>query len=964
MTSQNFSSVPLKDTVNLPKTNFDIRANLSTVEPALLKKWADQNLYSQWSAQKTDKTFVLHDGPPYPNGNIHMGHALNKILKDIINRFRRMSGAKTPYVPGWDCHGLPIETQVLKELQSTAAEQAVHSDKNPVDIAAFRDRCKTFADGYVDLQRDDFKRLGILGRWEKPYLTLNPGYEAQVIYLLGKMAENGLVYRGRKPIHWCTHCETALAEAEIEYADHRSPSVFVAFHIDQASSALKSIVHDNPVSILVWTTTPWTLPANVAIAGHADFEYDVLSTSKGLLVAVHDLVPSLIESCQLENVVCLGSVKGKDLVGTVAKHPFLDRQSPLILADFVTASDGTGFVHIAPGHGQDDYRVGLQHNLPIVMPVDSKGCFTQEVEWAGMPVFEANKAIGQRLEELGRLLALKFIKHSYPHCWRCKNPVIFRATEQWFIAMDKPMNMNGKTLRQAALEAIKQTKWYPAWGQNRIYAMVENRPDWCISRQRLWGIPIPAFTCKKCGHAELTGVFNEAAVKAIQNDGTQIWFKTQASDLLPSHAQCSQCGHNEFNKEHDILDVWFESGASFGAVLQADPELSWPADLYLEGSDQHRGWFHSALLIAVGAYGKAPYKAVLTHGFLVDEKGKKMSKSQGNVIAPQKVIEDYGADVLRWWIAGTDFKDDISISANILNQSRDSYSKVRNTIRFCLSNLFDFEVSEHSNLIDFESKELQFEAIDDLDKWAMFKLQQLVARCVYHYDIYEFHTVTHALHDFCAVTLSSQYLDMVKDRLYCDIPNSPRRRSTQAVLYTIANTLIRLSAPILAFTSEDAYTHIKPNPQNSEDSIHLQAMVQTQPKWVSPQMESAWALRFKVRELIYKKLEELRNQKLIKSFLEASVVIHVPELQFKDELYSVSFEDNEIMFSPIHPFELFNEWESFFIVAQVRLEKAHSSHLSVEVSRTTFEKCERCWRYTPLNTNKLCSRCEGVLACR
>ncbi|MGE4169673.1 MAG: isoleucine--tRNA ligase [Candidatus Margulisiibacteriota bacterium] len=916
MSDQTPSTPSFKDTVNLPQTDFNIRANLSEKEPELFSFWDQIQLSQKMADKPSQTTYTLHDGPPYPNGNIHMGHALNKILKDVIVRSKTMAGAKSVYIPGWDCHGLPIETQVIKALKSKGEEH------KKADIAWFRERCKDFALDYVATQKDEFKRLGVLGEWEKPYLTLQPGYETEVIRLFGQMADNGLVYKSRKPIHWCMHCETALAEAEIEYADHRSPSIFVLFSVKEAG-ALKP--QAKPLSILVWTTTPWTLPSNVAIAAHPDFSYALVETQDRVVLMAEALVEKVLTGLGWEGKI-FQTLTGAQLQGLVAQHPFIDRESPLVLADYVTQEDGTGFVHIAPGHGQDDAAVGRKYNLPTVMPVNDQGKFTAEVPFLeGQFVFDANKTIGQLLEEKGHLAKLAFIKHSYPHCWRCKNPVIFRATEQWFIAMDKPMP-SGKTLRQAALDAIATTEWIPAWGENRIQSMIENRPDWCISRQRYWGIPVPIFTCQDCGHSEMTGAFNQAVIDHVAKDGTMAWFSKSAEELLPKTAVCSGCGGNHFKKEADILDVWFESGASFGAVLKAraGEGVTFPADLYLEGSDQHRGWFQSSLLIGLGAAGLAPYQSVLTHGFLVDDKGKKMSKSLGNVIAPQSVIKEYGADVLRWWIASADFKDDISISKPILNQSRDSFSKVRNTIRFCLSNLFDFNA---------QTDALPYAELSSIDQWALAELNALIQKTRTAYEMFQLHGVTHGLHEFCAVTLSALYLDMVKDRLYCAPKSGKVRRSTQTVLWQMADTLIRLLAPVLVFTAEDAYQHFdKPN---KCDSVHLEALPNPNPTWENPDLSAKWTQLLSLKDAVYKDLEALRNEKTIKSFMEAEVCLNPKNLPD------------------------FDDFESLFIVSQVKQDSGLT--LPFKVKKAEGSKCERCWRVLPIS-DVLCERCKEALA--
>ncbi|MFC1751882.1 isoleucine--tRNA ligase [Thermoproteota archaeon] len=944
----------IKETLNLPRTDFPIRAGLVEKEPGILHNWDQKTIYNKLLEKQTkaSKTFLLHDGPPYPNGDIHMGHALNKILKDIVVRSKTMTGHKSRFVPGWDCHGLPIEMQVIKELRKTNQEEKKQ------DIPWFRQRCREFALGYVENQKKEFIRLGIFADWDKPYLTLDKDYEAKVISLFGDLVENGLIYKGRKPIHWCITCETALAEAEIEYEDHKSPSIFIKFKVVNPSKKLASLITGKTshiektdaqsesdvlktLNILVWTTTPWTLPANVAIAAHPDFNYAVFKAGKDVFICVDALQDSIIKELELTETQNLGVIKGHDLAGTETTHPFFDRVSPIVNAVYVTKEDGTGFVHIAPGHGQEDFLVGLEHHLPIIMPVDDRGYFTKEAQqFEGMRVLDANKPICELMKEKGTLLKLKFLKHSYPHCWRCKQPVIFRATEQWFVAMDKPMlkgkplnesskaktedvSSKGKTLRESALNAITHCTWYPAWGQKRIFSMVENRPDWCISRQRYWGIPIPVFICAKCNHPEMGEVFNKAVVELVKKEGTLAWFSKSAEEILPDSAVCSHCGYNSFKKESDILDVWFESGSSFGAVIENHPEMELPADLYLEGSDQHRGWFHSSMLISIGSRNAPPYKAVLTHGFVVDDKGRKMSKSLGNVISPQSVIKEYGADIMRWLVAGSDFKNDIGIAKPILNQARDTFSKTRNTIRFCLSNLYDFNVEKDT--IAFENRE-------EIDKWAGIKLQRLIERVTAAYNEYEFHIITHAVHDFCAVTMSSLYLDMVKDRLYCDAAKGVCRRSTQSALYEIVDVLLRLISPILVFTTEDAYTYF--NKPDKLESIHLEPFPQQVQGQIDVQLEKKWEELLKIKDVVYQQLEQLREKKAVRSFLEAKVTLTLDqEIDFKD-------------------------WPSFFIVSQAAVKQGKTLSASVEPAKG--EKCVRCWRIMALEEG-LCERCKQAV---
>lgn len=902
-----------KDTVNLPTTDFPIRASLQEREPYWLATWLR---LPQLDA--SPDAFVLHDGPPYPNGNIHMGHALNKVLKDMILRYRRMTGGAASYVPGWDCHGLPIEVQVLKELGVT--DQSVVK----ADIQAFRLTCEQFANRYVDTQRQDFKRLGVHALWDSPYLTLQPAYESAVLTSFAKMAENGIVYQGRKPIHWCMSCQTALAEAEIEYADHRSPSVYVSFRSvsDHGSVAAGT-------AVAVWTTTPWTLPANVAVAVNPELPYSLLTvTSEAVnvpiaVLVVAPLAAQVSEMCGWTVHHTGTTLLGEDLVGMHVAHPFLDKVVPVVGASYVSDTDGTGFVHIAPGHGQEDYQVGQQHHLPTLMPVENDGTFSKDTPLvAGKPVFEANKHIGEAMAAAGTLFKLHFIKHSYPHCWRCKNPVIFRATKQWFVAMDRPVAQTGKTLRQLALSAIAQTTFIPSWGANRLQAMIENRPDWCVSRQRFWGIPIPVFYCKACREPHMTGVFHEAVVRLVSQKGSGAWFTTPVEDFLPQGTACG-CGHTAFEKETDILDVWFESGASFSGVLTEARGLRWPADLYLEGSDQHRGWFQSSLLIGLGAYQQAPFRAILTHGFLVDDKGRKMSKSLGNVISPEEVIRDYGADILRWWIANSDFKLDISIAKGILNQARDTFSKVRNTIRFCLSNLYDFNP---------ETDCVAVSELSEIDAWAVVIHNDMVREARAAFDAYDFHTAVQKIHETCAVALSAGYLDMVKDRLYCDAATGGDRRGTQTVLFYLADTLIRLIAPVLVFTAEEAYTYL-PKPGKAV-TVHAERFPDVLFLSEENRYRETLSAVLAVRDKVYQELEGWRKAKTIKSFLETTVSLSVPS--------GLAHLD----------------WESLLIVSQVRV--SVSDTLAIQIALAEGDKCERCWKVKP-TVEGLCARCEAAL---
>lgn len=916
-----------KKTLNLPKTEFPIRANLKMVEEEFLAFWSKEDIYHKMQDKKKAQAYILHDGPPYPNGDIHLGHALNKTLKDIIVKYKSMSGFKAPYVPGWDCHGLPIETQLIKGL----SEEERNKYREPQHKVEFRQKCKEYALKYVDLQRREFIRLGIFGEWDKPYLTINHTYEEKVIELFGILAEKGYIYRGLKPIHWCPHCETALAEAEIEYEDERSPSIFVKFKVidpktikvDKKSpvASLKS-----PVSFVIWTTTPWTLPANVAIAAHSDYEYVFLKVDGEVYIIAESLMEDFINRLGIEKHKVIDKTKGKFLEGIKAKHPFVDREVMLVLDNYVTLEQGTGLVHIAPGHGEEDYQVGLKYKLPIVMPVNEKGHFDNSVPdfIKGMYYDKSNKVITERMKADGTLLKLEFMKHPYPHCWRCKKPVIFRATEQWFISVDH------KDMRKKALEAIKNTKWFPGWGENRIRGMVESRPDWCISRQRSWGVPIPAFYCTKCKRPQMTGVFNKAIRDLVKEHGTNGWFEKQAKDILPICAKCS-CGGTEFTKETDILDVWFESGSSHAAVLETTPGLSWPADLYLEGSDQHRGWFQTSLLLGIGYKGRAPFKAVLTHGFTIDEKGKKMSKSLGNVISPQDVVKEYGADILRLWVASTDFRNDMAASQNILKQVREAYLKIRNTCRFLISNLYDYE---DKDAIDYGD-------MLEIDKWILLRLHRLIERVNKAYDNFEFHIVYHSLYDFCVNALSAYYLDMSKDRLYCGGRDSIERRSAQTAMHEILITLIKLMAPVLSFTAEDIYRFV-PSLTSKEVSVFLLDMPKPNAKYLDKKLEEKWEKIFSLKEEIYKELEAVRAKKEISASIEALVEIGTKGREWINDVEGLL---------PL-----------ILIVSQVKLVAGDKT----VVKRGSGKKCERCWIWKDdvgknIKHSTLCERCAKVV---
>ncbi|MCG8617974.1 MAG: isoleucine--tRNA ligase, partial [Desulfobacterales bacterium] len=798
-----------KKTLNLPSTKFAMKANLPQREPQMLKAWEEKKIYDKLREQSKDKpVFILHDGPPYANGHLHMGHAINKILKDIIIRSRQMNGFNAPYVPGWDCHGLPIEHNVDKKLGSKKKKMT------PVQV---RRECRNYAAKFVDIQREEFKRFGVAGEWDEPYLTMNYPYEARIAKECGEFALSGDMFLGKKPIYWCPSCQTALAEAEIEYHDHTSPSIYVKFPVKDDVSSLIPEAGDETVSMVIWTTTPWTLPANLGVCLHPDFIYAAVKTEgHGVLVVAKDLVEKVMAEFGIEGFSVIAEIAATDLEKKRCQHPFYDQESLIILGDHVTLDAGTGCVHTAPGHGVDDHIVGKRYGLECYSPVEDNGVFSKDVEmFGGQFIFKANKEINATLEERGALLKNENMSHSYPHCWRCKKPVIYRATPQWFISMDK------MDLRQKSLTEINNVKWIPSWGRERIYSMIEHRPDWCLSRQRSWGVPIPVFHCNDCKEVYATRESVDKIHALFTEHSSDIWFEKDAAFLMPEGAKCEKCGSDSFTKDHNILDVWFDSGVSHAAVLEERKGHSRPADMYLEGSDQHRGWFHSSLLTAVGRTGHAPYKAVLTHGFVVDEKGHKMSKSVGNVVAPDSVIKQYGADVLRLWAASADYRGDVSISNNIIKQLSDAYRRIRNTCRFLLGNLDGFQAADARPVAQ----------MGELDRFILHRLHTVVKRCRAAYDEYEFHVIYHTLHNFCVVDLSSFYLDIIKDRLYITPAESPERRDAQTAMAIILDALVRIMAPILPFTADEIYTHMPLADADRKESIHLEDMVRLDDSW-------------------------------------------------------------------------------------------------------------------------------------
>ena len=929
-----------KATLNLPKTDFPMKANLPQREPEMLAWWAQEKLYEQiQTAGQGRPRYVLHDGPPYANGRIHIGHALNKILKDIIVKSKTMAGFQAPYVPGWDCHGLPIEHQVMKELGDK---------KKDLDTPAIRKLCREYAEKYVAIQREEFQRLGVLGEWQQPYLTMTPAYEASIIREFGKFVERGGVYKGLKPVLWCTQDQTALAEAEVEYDNHTSPWVYVKFPIVTSPSVLGATFPGiafpdgiKSVSVVIWTTTPWTLPANQAVCLHRDFDYAFVQVGDELLIVAEKLLESVAKECKLEGYRVIGVKKGGDgFEGLETQRPLTTGLSPILLGDFVTLEQGTGCVHIAPGHGMEDYILVLNHNataslgekLEVLAPVDNGGRFTDVVkEFAGQHVFKANPKIVEFLQANGRLLGHGSLNHSYPHCWRCKSPVIFRATEQWFVSMET------NDLRKEALAEIERVQWIPAYGRDRINGMIQNRPDWCLSRQRVWGVPIPGFTCVACRNVLADPKIIDHVAGLMESKGADVWFERSAAELLPAGTACAKCGGTAFEKERDILDVWFESGVSFAAVLK--PRKWWPADLYLEGSDQHRGWFHSALLAGVTTDRRAPYKAVLTHGFVLDGQGKKMSKSAGNVVAPQDVIKQSGAEILRLWVSAQDYRDDLRISPEILTHLIEAYRKIRNTCRFLLSNLYDFDPKKDC---------IPYEQLPELDRWALHRLSELIPRVRKSYDDCEFHTIFHALNNFCSVDLSSVFLDILKDRLYTFRTDSPLRRGSQTVLFDIVMAMTKLMAPILSFTAEEIWRVVSAQVPGAlgTQSVHLASFPEVDPLWRNAELAARWETLLDYRSQVQGVLESSRRDKVIGSSLEAHV-------QLAADAKAYQF---------LKPYE--KDLGTIFIVSKVTLSQSSTGQAGIQVSvaKSSAAKCERCWNYreavgADAEHPTLCDRC-------
>jgi len=904
-------NVDLKRTINLPRTEFPMEAKLPVAEPKILARWEQEGLYEEIRRTRAGRpTYILHDGPPYANGNIHLGHALNKLLKDFIVKSKTMAGFDAPYVPGWDCHGLPIEIKVDGQLGAKKAQMTA---------TQIRGVCRKYAQKYVDLQKQDFIRLGVFGRWDKPYLTMSAEYQSVIAGAFVDFLDQGYVYKGLKPVNWCLVDRTALAEAEVEYADHSSPSIWVRFALASDPAKIDPALAGRKVYGLIWTTTPWTIPANMAIAYHPKFEYLAVEVGGDVYIVAADLFLATAEKCGWTEYQELARFPGAAIEHSVFRHPFLDRDSLGILADHVTLEQGTGAVHTAPGHGQEDYVVARQYGIPTYCPVDGAGRFFHAEgasgrlpeELIGKTVWEANPIVVGILQSAGALLAQEKVSHSYPHCWRCHNPTIFRATEQWFIGMER------NNLRQRALEAIRKVRWMPAWGEERIYNMIATRPDWCISRQRVWGVPIIAFYCAKCTEPITDRKYLDPVVAEFAKHTADIWYSRTAEELLPPGTTCAKCGGSEFTKESDILDVWFDSGSSHLAVLTPENGLPWPSDLYLEGGDQYRGWFHSSLLIGVALRGGAPYRGTATNGWTLDADGRAMSKSLGNGIEPEDIIKRFGADVLRLWVASVEFTEDVRLSETILTRLTEAYRKLRNTFRYALGNISDFDPSTNA---------VPAEEMLEIDQWILVRAEELVARCRTWYEEFAFHKIYHAVYDFATVDLSSIYFDVLKDRLYTSATKSKERRSAQTAIHRVTYALVRLLAPLLAFTAEEVWKYLK-----QLGSVHTALFPEPGELTAGLSADSRkrvvnWDRLMDVREDVLKSLETARQEKFIGAPLEARV-----NLSANGDLYPLLEQYAK-------------DLPSLFIVSQVSLNNGEA--LSVKIERADGTKCQRCWKYT------------------
>ena len=948
-----------KHTLNLPRTEFPMRANLQKAEPAVIARWNEMGLYARIREHRAGAPrFVLHDGPPYANGKIHIGHVLNKVLKDVVVRSRTMAGFDAPYVPGWDCHGLPIELKVDQELGGK---------KRHMSVADFRRACRRYAQKFVERQSADFQRLGVSGDWARPYRTMTPDYQAAIVRALGAFVEQGVVYKGKKPVHWCLHCRTALAEAEVEYEDHRSPSIYVEFPMRAASAAAlaekEPALAGRPVSVLIWTTTPWTIPSNLAVAFHPGLDYGVYEAASradanggaggrdergGVVIIAEELRDATAAAIGRDFGPPVATLTGRDLEGAVFGHPLYDRDSVGVLADYVTLEQGTGAVHTAPGHGADDYATGVRYGLDIYAPIGPSGRFDDDVGVVGgEKVFDANPKVEAALAEAGRLWHRDTVDHTYPHCWRCHHPVIFLATWQWFIAMDTD------GLRERALSAIREVEWFPGWGEERIHGMLANRPDWCISRQRSWGVPIPAVYCTACREAVLTTALTDRAAAVFSEHGADAWYERDVAEFVPPDLRCPKCGGAEFERERDILDVWFDSGSSHEAVLSDHPELGWPYAVYLEGSDQYRGWFHSSLLVALGTRGAAPYRQVVTHGFVVDENGRKMSKSIGNTVEPQTIIRQSGAEILRLWVAMVDYREEVRIGPHILDRIVEAYRKIRNTLRILAGNLYDFDPAADA---------VPGDELLDVDRYALARYGEVVSRVLRAYERYELQTVVHTVNNYLTVDISAFYVDISKDRLYTLGPGAHGRRSAQTVLHAIAEGVTRLLAPILPVTCDELWRHL---PGTNADSVHLADFPADPESLVDRDLIARWNRLLALRDAVNGELEKLRQDKVVGTSLEAAVTLTA------DGGLADLLEAHR------------DDLATLFITSAVTLRTGAAADggsggavhreadggARIEVGRADGAKCPRCWRWVmpggagpdPADA-AVCARCTNALA--
>ncbi|MCK4642767.1 isoleucine--tRNA ligase [bacterium] len=889
-----------KEFLNLLKTDFSMRANLSDKEPKLVEFWDKDDIYGKIIDRNKDgDKKILHDGPPYANGHLHIGHALNKILKDFVVKYYWAKGYHSPYVPGWDCHGLPIELKVKGDYKGD-------------DVTIFRKKCRDYAAKFIEIQKEEFKSLGILGDWEYPYFTMDHDYEADILEAFNKMYRKGYIYKGSKPIHWCFSCQTALAEAEVEFEDHTSPSIYVKM----------PLLSEENTSLVIWTTTPWTLPANLAVTVHPKFVYTRVKVGDEIWIIARDLLSKAMEEMEISEYEVLSEEKGKQLEGLKYSHPLLDKECPVILGDHVTLEQGTGCVHTAPGHGADDFQVGKKYGLDIFAPVDDKGRFTDEFKmFEGMHIFKANPLIVEKLKEKGLLVKYAEFSHSYPHCWRCHKPLIFRATPQWFID-----TMNEK-LKSSVLRFSKDTQWVPKWGETRFVNMIENRVDWCISRQRSWGVPIPSLVCEECEEEFIDADFTDTLVEQIRKDSTDIWFSKELKDLEPGNVKCPSCGSTKLKKGSNILDVWFDSGVSWYAVVKKKMGEDVPVDMYLEGTDQYRGWFQSSMWPAAGITGSPPYKKVLTHGFSLDANGRPMSKSRGNVISPLDVIKQYGAEILRLWVSSVDYTEDFRFSHNVLKQTVDTYKNIRNKLRFSLMNIEDF---------DPQKDQIEYSELLTLDRWALNQLYILINKLDSAYERFEFHKIYHLLTEFSTVTLSAQYFDMIKSRLYTSPSRSKERRSAQTVLFHMVKLLVQRMSPVLSFTAEEVFKYLF----SEKESVFLEGWDDIPAEWA--EWDRELDIMFELRDKVQKIMEDLRANKEIGLSLDASLTLSFNNDKFEEILNNFDLRE-------------------FFIVSEVILKKDMKmpETYKIDISKAPGEKCSRCWSYnTELSAEGICRRCE------